>query len=270
MCPSFRASGDEKDVTRGRARVLQELANGRRSGDWRDPAVHESLDLCLSCKACASDCPAGVDMARYKSEVLHRAYRRRLRPITHYTLGWLPRWLRAAGWAPGAGAPTVNRVAAGHADGACRRPGSTAASRRARARADLVPPAVASRARSSRRWSPGGTGGAVGRLVHQPARPGRRDAAVDVLRAAGLPGGRARRRRLLRPDLDHHRPAHRRPPPAGPAARRAGTDARQGVPIVGLEPSCTAVLRDDLLDLLPDDPRARRGSRRRRGRSPRP
>ncbi|MFC4556228.1 FAD-binding and (Fe-S)-binding domain-containing protein [Georgenia faecalis] len=92
MCPSYRATADEKDVTRGRARVLQELANGSLVHDFRSPEVHASLDLCLACKACSSDCPAGVDMARYKSEVLHRAYRHRVRPVTHYVLGWLPRW----------------------------------------------------------------------------------------------------------------------------------------------------------------------------------
>src|SRR5665648_814597 len=94
MCPSYRATGEEKDVTRGRARVLQELANGTLVKDWRSPELREVLDLCLSCKACSSDCPAGVDMAQYKSEVLHRTYRRRLRPANHYALGWLPRWTR--------------------------------------------------------------------------------------------------------------------------------------------------------------------------------
>ena len=96
MCPSYLASKDEKDSTRGRARVLQDLTNGSLITSWSATEVHESLDLCLSCKACASDCPAGVDMAQYKSEVLHRAYRHRIRPRSHYSLGWLPRWL--ASW----------------------------------------------------------------------------------------------------------------------------------------------------------------------------
>src|SRR5690606_7369885 len=101
MCPSFRATRDENDVTRGRARVLQELANGTLITDGaRSPEVHDALDLCLSCKACARDCPAGVDMARYKAEVLHRSYRGRLRPASHYLLGQLPRWARFATRAP--------------------------------------------------------------------------------------------------------------------------------------------------------------------------
>src|SRR5699024_1768220 len=81
MCPSHSATRDEKASTRGRARVLQEMANGTLvTQGWAAPEVHEVLDLCLACKACSSDCPAGVDMAQYKAEVLHRTYRGRLRP----------------------------------------------------------------------------------------------------------------------------------------------------------------------------------------------
>jgi Fe-S oxidoreductase len=100
MCPSFRATGDEKDSPRGRARVLQELARGSLPGGWRSTALRESLDLCLACKGCASDCPTGVDVAAYKSEWLYQAYRHRLRPLAHYVLGDLPRWVRLAAHAP--------------------------------------------------------------------------------------------------------------------------------------------------------------------------
>ncbi|SJM67849.1 FAD-binding and (Fe-S)-binding domain-containing protein [Gulosibacter sp. 10] len=95
MCPSYRATKDEKDSTRGRARVLQELARskGTASGGWSEPEVRDALDLCLSCKACSTDCPTGVDMAEAKSELIQDHYRGRLRPFTHYTIGWLPRWL---------------------------------------------------------------------------------------------------------------------------------------------------------------------------------
>ena len=101
MCPSYLATRDEKDSTRGRSRVLQELANGTLVKDFRSAEVAGSLDLCLSCKGCSSDCPAGVDMATYKAEVLYQKYRRRLRPPAHYSLGWLPRWARLASHAPG-------------------------------------------------------------------------------------------------------------------------------------------------------------------------
>jgi len=101
MCPSYLATREEKDSTRGRARVLQEMINGSAvTRGWRSPEVHEALDLCLSCKGCASDCPTGVDMAAFKSEVLHQSYRGRLRPRSHYSLGWLPRWARVASTAP--------------------------------------------------------------------------------------------------------------------------------------------------------------------------
>jgi FAD/FMN-containing dehydrogenase/Fe-S oxidoreductase len=96
MCPSFRATGDEKDSTRGRARVLQEMVRGAKTIDegWKSEDVREVLDLCLSCKACSTDCPVGVDMATYKSEFYDHYYEGRLRPLSHYSLGWLPTWLK--------------------------------------------------------------------------------------------------------------------------------------------------------------------------------
>ncbi|MFD6517676.1 FAD-binding and (Fe-S)-binding domain-containing protein [Rhodococcus sp. NPDC060176] len=107
MCPSYQATRDEKDSTRGRARVLQEMINATAvTGGWRSLEVHDALDLCLSCKGCASDCPTGVDMAALKSEVLHQSYRGRIRPPSHYSLGWLPRWAKVASKAP----KTVNTL----------------------------------------------------------------------------------------------------------------------------------------------------------------
>lgn len=99
MCPSYRVTGDEKDSTRGRSRVLQDIVRGARGVDdaWRSAEVREALDLCLSCKACLVDCPAGVDMASLKSEFLSHYYRHRRRPMSHYSLGWLPCWLRVTG-----------------------------------------------------------------------------------------------------------------------------------------------------------------------------
>ena len=91
MCPSYRATGEENDSTRGRARLLQEMVRGGTVQDgWRSTEVKDALDLCLSCKACSSDCPVGVDMATYKAEFLHQHYKGRLRPRSHYSLGWLP------------------------------------------------------------------------------------------------------------------------------------------------------------------------------------
>src|SRR4030095_7734668 len=95
MCPSYQPTREEKDSTRGRARVLQEMINGEvvRHG-WRSPGGHQALDLCLSCKGCARHWPTGIDRAAYKSQVLDRRYRTGIRPRSHYALGWLPRWGR--------------------------------------------------------------------------------------------------------------------------------------------------------------------------------
>lgn len=96
MCPSYRATKDEKDSTRGRSRVLQDMVRGARTIEegWKSEEVREALDLCLSCKACSNDCPAGVDMSTYKSEFFSHYYQGKLRPMSHFSLGWLPVWLK--------------------------------------------------------------------------------------------------------------------------------------------------------------------------------
>lgn len=101
MCPSYEATRDEKDSTRGRARILQDAMEGRLGPDvWGGAELKEVLDLCLSCRGCSSDCPTGVDIATYKSEVLHQIYKGKIRPRSHYTLGRLPSWNKLAGISP--------------------------------------------------------------------------------------------------------------------------------------------------------------------------
>lgn len=91
MCPSFQITGDEVHSTRGRARLLSEMFRGESVADgYQSKEVLEALDLCLSCKACASECPVNVDMATYKSEFLHKHYQGKVRPAAHYMMGWLP------------------------------------------------------------------------------------------------------------------------------------------------------------------------------------
>nr|WP_310175888.1 FAD-binding and (Fe-S)-binding domain-containing protein [Enteractinococcus fodinae] len=91
MCPSFQITGDEVHSTRGRARVLSEMLRGEVFTEGTDSEqVKDALDLCLSCHACASECPVNVDMATYKSEFLHQHYQKRRRPMAHYSMGWLP------------------------------------------------------------------------------------------------------------------------------------------------------------------------------------
>ena len=264
MCPSYLATRDEKDSTRGRARVLQELANGSLISGWDAPAVAEALDLCLSCKGCSADCPAGVDMATYKAEALYQRYRRRLRPASHYSLGWLPRWAGLA-----ASSPWLARLA----NASLRAATCAALAKRLGGidgRRDL--PRFAPR--SFRRWfavraaTPASGATASGpSTARKPVllwvdtftnafAPQVGQAAVRVLEAAGyevrvternvccgltwistgqLDGARRQLRRSLR-------------------ALRPALDA--GIPVVGLEPSCAAALRADAAELLPGDKRA--------------
>lgn len=107
MCPSYQATRDERHSTRGRARVLQEMVSGDLlEPRWDSPEVHEALDLCLSCKACGTECPTGTDMSTYKAEVLHQTYQGRLRPMKHYSLGFLPQLARLVTPV----APVLNKV----------------------------------------------------------------------------------------------------------------------------------------------------------------
>jgi Fe-S oxidoreductase len=107
MCPSYRATRGEEHATRGRARMLMEMMRGEVITDgWRSAEVRDALDLCLACKGCRKECPVDVDMATYKAEFLAHHYRGRLRPMSHYSMGWLPVLARAAAAAPG----LVNRL----------------------------------------------------------------------------------------------------------------------------------------------------------------
>lgn len=101
MCPSFMVTREELHSTRGRARMLQEMIRGDfLTSSWRCEEVKEALELCLSCKACKSDCPVNVDMATYKAEFLSHYYEGRPRPLEHYALGLIHLWARLAEMAP--------------------------------------------------------------------------------------------------------------------------------------------------------------------------
>ena len=279
MCPSYQATHDEKDVTRARARLLQEVANGSLVDGWDSPALAESLDYCLSCKACGHDCPAGVDVARYKSEATYRRYKGKLRPMNHYVLGWLPRWANLVTLIPpvawlanrAMGIGPLRALVFGIAGIDQRRRMTAFTTDRfsrwfRRKERDAKRPDAALGAPQVDEDAAAGTGAAQvnpGRDVivwadsfSETLDPSGAKAMVDLLTSAGyrvripsqqaccgltwistgqLDGAKKRLRGLL--DV------------LGPAAQR-------GVPIIGVEPSCTAVLRDDLLDLLPDDPRS--------------
>ena len=103
MCPSFQATQEELHSTRGRAHLLWEMLRGGGpvAGGFRDEAVKESLDTCLACKGCKTDCPTNVDVATYKAEFLSRYYAGRLRPRSAYAFGLIDRWAALASRAPG-------------------------------------------------------------------------------------------------------------------------------------------------------------------------
>jgi FAD/FMN-containing dehydrogenase/Fe-S oxidoreductase len=101
MCPSYRATGQEQHSTRGRARLLWEmLAGALREEGFQSEAVHEALDLCLSCKACKTECPVQVDMAQYKSEFLAQKYKGKLHPLHHYVFGFADKMARLGALTP--------------------------------------------------------------------------------------------------------------------------------------------------------------------------
>ena len=302
MCPSYLATHDEKDVTRGRARILQEAANSQLVKAIDSPEVLEALDLCLACKACSADCPAGVDMARYRSEALFRTYRGRPRPLSHYTLGWLPRLTRVTARVPGlaAVANALMSVAplrsmAFRIIGLDPRRGMpdlqsgtfNAWARRRSLLATSVPshsdPGTSARERGNTpAWSDSARereAATASSLPDSPILTGPRDpggrpyalvwadsfsqtlddagarAVVDVLEANGFAA-------IVAPDACCGLTWITTGQLTG--AKKHLTSllgtlapfAAAGIPIVGVEPSCTAVLRDDLSDLLPDDPRS--------------
>ncbi|GAB3845534.1 FAD-binding and (Fe-S)-binding domain-containing protein [Dactylosporangium cerinum] len=242
MCPSYLATREEKDSTRGRARVLQEVVRGELT--WSDPSVHDALDLCLSCKGCASDCPTGIDMATYKSEVLHQTYKKKLRPRSHYTLGRLPFWARLAGWTPrlanlGMRLPGIGGLLLWLAGVDKRR----------------TVPAFARRPfRRTFRPEAGGKPVVLFADSFSDAfSPEAAMATVRVLRAAGyeprLPSGAVccGLTWITTGQLDAAKKILTR------TVAALAPDARAGIPIVGIEPSCTAVLRSDIHELLPGD-----------------
>jgi len=101
MCPSYMATREELHSTRGRARLLFEALNGALPGGFTDEAMHEALDLCLSCKSCKTECAAAVDMAMYKAEFLSHYHHQHRRPLIAHALGRINEWAALASHVPG-------------------------------------------------------------------------------------------------------------------------------------------------------------------------
>ncbi len=288
MCPSYRATREEEHSTRGRAHLLWEMTQGEIVRDgWRSEEVKHSLDLCLACKGCKSDCPVGVDVATYKAEFLSHYYQGRLRPLSAYAFGNVDLWARIASNVPGlvnlttqlpffrdiaklvAGIPRQRNIPAfapqtfktwfhSRRDGRIR-PSSDA--KRASGESESIESAWKSGTSASRHAGQENRASAPvvmlwadtfnNYFLPQTAR-----AAVEVLEAAGyrvvvphahLCCGRPlydfgmldRAQSLLLEILDQLEP-----------------EIEAGIPIVGLEPSCIAVFRDELVNLFPHDQRA--------------
>ncbi|MBC9724246.1 FAD-binding and (Fe-S)-binding domain-containing protein [Streptomyces sp. TRM68367] len=253
MCPSYRVTLDEKDSTRGRARLLYEMTQGEVITDgWRSTEVRDALDLCLSCKGCSVDCPVGVDVATYKSEFLYHHYKGRIRPASHYCMGWLPLLSRAVARKP----RLVNAVTASRLAPLLKRLGGIAPEREVPRFSDETFLAW------FRRRSPQGDGhrGPIMLWVdsfNNHFSPEVLKAGVRVLEHAGY--------RVRVPDGTQccgltwittgqlgvaRRIAARTAAALAPAVRA-------GLPVVGLEPSCTAALRTDVPELLDGDADAR-------------
>ncbi|HZP16954.1 MAG TPA: FAD-linked oxidase C-terminal domain-containing protein [Terriglobales bacterium] len=252
MCPSFRATRDEKHSTRGRAHLLWEMTKGEIiRGQWQDPEVKSSLDLCLSCKGCKGDCPVSVDVATYKAEFLSHYYESKARPLSHYAFGHIDRWARIGSKVPSLASFLTQT--AGLRDIA-KYFGGIASQRRI--------PALARQ--TFRQWFERRPAQREGTPVllwpdtfNNYFYPETAIAAVEALEDAGfhvrLPKGqvccgrplydfgmleRAKRLLLSAMELLKH-------------------EIGAGTPIVVLEPSCASVFRDELLNLFPDDDRAR-------------
>jgi Fe-S oxidoreductase len=253
MCPSYRATGEEKYSTRGRARLLSEMVRGDSlTGLWQNEAVKDALDLCLACKGCKGDCPVQVDMATYKAEFLSHYYEGRLRPLQAYSMGLIHRWARLASHVP----RLVNF--------ATQMPGVSAIAKMLSgiARERTVPQFAPQSFKKQFRKRAGRTSGGQRVILWADTfnnyfHPETALAAADVLEAAGY------QVTVPRAPLCCGRPLYdfgmldtaRRQ--LQQIMRTLAPDIAAGVPIIGLEPACVAVFKDELLNLFPDDTVAR-------------
>ena len=254
MCPSFRVTREEEHSTRGRAHLLWEMTKGDAIQDgWRSEEVKDSLDLCLACKGCKSDCPVTVDVATYKAEFLSHYYEGRRRPLSAYAFGNIDIWARLASNAPG----LINLVTQLPFLRDLAKLAAGISGQRS------IPPFAP---QSFKTWF---RRRGVRNLGQTPVLlwpdtfnnyflPDTARAAVELLERSGfrvyLPkadlccgrplydfGMLDRAERLLLEILDALAPA-----------------IEAAIPVIGLEPSCVAVFRDELCNLFPKDERALR------------
>jgi Fe-S oxidoreductase len=246
--------------------MLFELLQGEVvRGGWQDEHVKRALDLCLSCKACKSECPTNVDIATYRAEFLSHYYEGRRRPLHAYAFGMVDRWLRLAALAPGlsnalVGAPGVRHLV---------QRALHLAPQRSLPR--LAPT-------SFRQWARGRGVGMVGRSIgggRRPAaarprvmlwvdtfnnylRPETSQAALSVLEAAGCDVVLAARQLCCGRPLYDFGLLDRAKQYLRSIMDELGEQIDAGIPLIVLEPSCASVFRDELRNLFPTDARATR------------
>ena len=254
MCPSYMVTREEKDSTRGRARMLFEMMNGEIvKGSWKSEEVKDALDLCLSCKGCKGDCPVNVDMATYKAEFLSHYYEGRLRPRHAYAFGLIHRWSRLVS------------PFAGLANALTQTPGLREVAKWAAGvhpKRTIPPFARATFRRHFRDRQPLHPEGPPVVLFPDTFnnffRPDIALAAMDVLEDAGfrveVPAGDVCCGRPLY-DYGFLRLAQKYWRRSLEVLRPY---LRQGVPLVVLEPSCWSTFKDELVELFPADEDARR------------
>jgi FAD/FMN-containing dehydrogenase/Fe-S oxidoreductase len=248
MCPSYMVTREEMHSTRGRSRLLFEMLQGDiiKNG-WKDKRVKESLDLCLACKGCKHDCPVNVDMATYKSEFLSHYYEGKLRPRTAYVFGWIYWWSRIASLMPDVAnffmhAPVVSRFTKAIMGIAPQRKMPKYAKQTFKNWFGNRKIQIDTGRQKVILWAD---------TFNNNFLPQTLVAGVEVLEAAGFEvvvpkkslccgrplydfGMLKTAKRMLLQILDELK-----------------EDISDGVPVVGLEPSCVAVFRDELINLFP-------------------
>ncbi len=254
MCPSYRATGEERYSTRGRARLLNEMLRGEVITEgWNSEEVKEALDWCLACKGCRSDCPTHTDMASYKAEFLSHYYEKRARPVQAHSMGRIGEWAPLAARAPWLANFLTQTPGL---DALAKRLAGVAAQRRL--------PRFAPRTFKALFRSRNGSGDRVvlfADTFNNHFRPETALAAVEVLGAAGCAVEVPREPVCCgRPYYDFGMLDQAR---ASLDTLLAALAPRieSGAPLVVLEPGCMSVFRDEMRQLLPDDARAQRLAR---------
>ena len=253
MCPSFMATGEELHSTRGRAHLLWELMQGEvLPNQWQNAAVKESLDLCLSCKACKSECPVSVDMATYKAEFLAHHYEQTARPIAHHAFGRIDRLAQLASLAPG----LVNAV--NGAPGIAQAIKSALHIHAKRNFPQFARPYTKRRLKLADAEKGAGTVFLWADTFNNYFHPQTMQAAHQVLASAGFTVEFRKKHLCCGRPLYDFGLLNTAKEYLREILEALAPQLAAATPIVVLEPSCASVFRDELCNLLPNDSRARK------------